>query len=257
MKKHLKNILISVFAVTLVIGTSACTASAAPATDISALPEAVTSFGNGYGDVNGVTALDIPVSELTPEEVEALLFMHEEEKLARDVYNAMYELWEQPVFQNIATSEQTHMNAVKQLLDSYNLAESALAPGSFTNPNLGSLYDQLIAQGSVSLAEALKVGGVIEEIDIIDLEERIAQTDKDDIQLVFNSLLGGSYNHLNAFTRTLSMQTGETYQPQYLTPEAYAAIVTGQAGNGFGNGQQVGGPGRGGAGNEHNGPNNQ
>jgi hypothetical protein len=40
-----------------------------------------------------------------------------------------------------------------------------------------------------------------------------------------NNLMNGSYNHLQAFVSTLKTQTGETYQPQYLSAEAYQAII--------------------------------
>ena len=39
------------------------------------------------------------------------------------------------------------------------------------------------------------------------------------------------------------MQTGEAYVPQYLSADAYAAIVTGQTGNGYSNGGQAAGRG--------------
>ena len=104
--------------------------------------------------------------------------------------------------------------------------------------DFGSQYNQLIARGSQSLAEAIQVGAAIEEIDILDLQERLAQTDNTDIQQVFTNLLNGSYNHLRAFVSNLKTQTGETYQPQYLSAEAYQAIIgndTSSGGNG-GNG---------------------
>ena len=88
----------------------------------------------------------------------------------------------------------------------------------------------------------------MEEIDILDLQSRLALTDNADIQQVFNNLLRGSENHLRAFAKALLNQTGETYVPQYLTPEAYAAILAGTAGN-YGNGRGgQGGGGRGGRG---------
>jgi hypothetical protein len=79
------------------------------------------------------------------------------------------------------------------------------------------------------------------------LQERLAQTDNADIRQVFNNLLGGSYNHLQAFASTLNTQTGETYQPQHLSPEAYQAISNANTGNGNreGNGQGGNGGGRG------------
>ncbi len=44
------------------------------------------------------------------------------------------------------------------------------------------------------------MGVLIEQTDIADLQARLAQTDNADIQLVYNNLLNGSYNHLSAFT---------------------------------------------------------
>jgi hypothetical protein len=44
----------------------------------------------------------------------------------------------------------------------------------------------------------------------------------------------GSYNHLNAFSRNLGNQTGETYAPQYLTAEQYQTIISSGTGNGGG-----------------------
>lgn len=163
-------------------------------------------FAAGFNTISASAA-----SGLSPEEAADLLFMREEEKLARDVYTALYATWQVPVFQNIAASEQKHMDAIKVLLDTYGLTDPALAPGKFTDPTLQALYDQLVAQGSISLAEALKVGASIEEIDIRDLQERIAQTDNSDIQWTYNNLLKGSYNHLKAFTnQTGTAQNGMT-----------------------------------------------
>jgi hypothetical protein len=212
--KNFKNILIGVLAAVVVIAVGA---SAYNALAFSSGPQASTvntsgSFagGNGRGEKgnggNGglgggqVQLTAIPPSDLTAEESAGLLYMREEEKLARDVYNQMYTLWGQQVFQNIASSEQTHMDQVKLLLDRYGLADPALEPGKFTDPGLQALYDQLIAQGSVSSAEALKVGVLIEQTDISDLQTRLAQTDNADIQLVYNNLMSASYNHLSAFT---------------------------------------------------------
>jgi len=45
------------------------------------------------------------------------------------------------------------------------------------------------------LADALKVGAAIEEIDILDLQTRVAQTDNADIPLAYNNLMNGSSNH--------------------------------------------------------------
>lgn len=240
MFNNIKNILIGVLSAIIVIaiGASAYTAFASnEAANTQTTDSSVAAGnGNGNGGENGISAgtnlAAIPASDLNAEEAASLLYMREEEKLARDVYNALFAIWGQPTFQNIAASEQIHMDEIKVLLDRYALTDPALDAGKFTDPSLQALYDQLVGQGSVSLADALKVGAAIEEIDILDLQTRLALTDNADLQLAFNNLMNGSYSHLNAFTGVLTQQTGETYQPQYLSVEAYQAIVTGSMGNG-------------------------
>ncbi len=184
-----------------------------------------------------VTNVD-QISPLSDAEIEGILYMREEEKLARDVYLTLYEVWGLPVFENIARSEASHMEAVRTLIDRYGLADPAAAEvGVFTNPTLQGLYDQLVADGRTSLADALRVGAAIEEIDILDLQERLAQTDQADIELVYENLMKGSRNHLRAFASTLTRQTGETYQPQYLDPASYESIVNSARETGAGQGQ--------------------
>ncbi|GAB4505841.1 MAG: hypothetical protein Fur0043_28410 [Anaerolineales bacterium] len=243
MFKNLKNLMVGIFSAVIVIavGASAYTALASPGVDEPAAEVATENLGKGNGgNGSGTSLLDLPAGELSAEEAASLLYMREEEKLARDVYNALYAAWGQTTFTNIAVSEQAHMDEIKLLLDRYALADPALEPASFSDPGLAALYDRLLAQGSLSLPDALKIGAAIEEIDILDLQERLAQTDNADIQQVYNNLMMGSYNHLNAFVGALQAQSGETYQPQYLSAEAYAAIVTGQRGNGNQGGQGAG-----------------
>ena len=133
---------------------------------------------------------------------------------------------------------------VGRLLDRYGIADVATAEvGKFTDPVLQALFNTLVERGSQSLAEAIKVGGAIEEIDILDLQERLAQTDNADIQQVFNNLIQGSISHLNAFVNVLQNQTGETYQPQYMSLEAFQEILNSAAGRGNGRGGQGGGGG--------------
>lgn len=202
----------------------------------------------GSEDATGTTlsADESQTSTLTDEEISGLLLMREEEKLAHDVYMYLYDIWGLNVFNNIAASEQTHTEAVETLLDTYGLKDpvEGNAAGEFTNPELQALYDRLTAQGSESLGEALKVGAAIEEIDILDLREALSQTANPDIQRVFDNLEKGSENHLASFTRTITTQTGEEYQPQFLTRVDYETIInnrsTGNSGNGQGDGNGSG-----------------
>ena len=178
-------------------------------------------------------------TSMTEEEISGIVFMREEEKLARDVYLQLADLWGMNIFGNIAGSEDTHMGAVLTLIEMTGAEDPAegLGQGEFLNQDLQELYYDLIAQGGQSLADALLVGAVIEEIDILDLQKYLAQTDDGSITEVYQNLLKGSINHLNAFVRTYERQTGEEYQPQILTEELFQELLS-AAYQGKGNGQR-------------------
>lgn len=143
---------------------------------------------------------------LTEAEEQHILYMREEEKLARDVYLTLYELWDAEIFANISESEQRHMDAVKNLITRYGLVDPVVddAVGMFTNPDFVSLYDELVMAGETSLEEALKVGVRIEDLDIADLELALQENSMRAVQRVFQNLLNGSYNHLSAFERNIA-----------------------------------------------------
>ncbi len=170
---------------------------------------------------------DIPKGTLSKEEVESLVQMREEEKLARDVYLALFEKWNLNIFANIAKSEQTHTDAVKALLDRYGIEDPVKddTRGVFTSEKMQKLYNDLVAQGSKSLEDALKVGATVEDLDIKDLEDFLKITDNEDIKIVYQNLMKGSRNHLRAFIRNIE-RNGDTYTPQFITKEEYERIIS-------------------------------
>ena len=64
------------------------------------------------------------LSSLSVQEISDLSVLREEEKLARDVYLFAYDLYKLNIFINISESEQTHMDKVLTLLDTYGLEDS-------------------------------------------------------------------------------------------------------------------------------------
>ena len=141
---------------------------------------------------------------ITESQENDLLYMLEEEKLARDVYTVLGENWNIRVFSNIASSEEQHRSQVQNLADTYGLDYTILPPGEFVDSDLQSLYDQLTAQGLSSLTQAFEVGKAIEVLDIQDLDAMIDQDFPDDIEVVLKALRRGSENHLAAFERQLN-----------------------------------------------------
>ena len=58
---------------------------------------------------------------LTERDKNSLLYMYQEEKIARDVYITLGNKWNLRIFKNISQSEQRHMDAVKAILNKYNI----------------------------------------------------------------------------------------------------------------------------------------
>ncbi len=173
--------------------------------------------------------MNMSYGNISEEEKDWLLRMREEEKMARDVYLYFYEKYGLQIFRNIANSEQNHMDAVKILLEKYNISdpveETGDQRGVFKDEEIQKLYNELISMGEKSIVDALKVGALIEEVDIEDLKIAISKTDNEDIKFVYQNLMEGSKNHLRGFTRILSAY-GVKYEPQKLSYEEYQEIVS-------------------------------
>lgn len=163
---------------------------------------------------------------LTEDEVAGLLEMREEEKLAHDVYVTFYGTYEYFMFNNISKSETAHSNAILYLINGFGLADPALeGVGEFTNETFQALYPVLVEQGSASLADALKVGALIEETDIADLQTHLETTTNESVLRVYGNLLRGSTIHLKAFTAALA-RLGESYTPTVLSQQEYDELIS-------------------------------
>jgi hypothetical protein len=220
----LKPIFLFLFALAL-FATGCSSEDASSSADVTAAGsgEPVSFDDPDLNDVSGALAMET----LSDDEIAGLIFMREEEKLARDAYIEMFKIWNSNIFDNISKSEQTHTDAVLVLLEKYSITDPVgdNAIGIFTDQALQSLYDTLVAQGFTSLIDALLVGAAIEEIDIIDIQVQVDNfVDNQDITLVYESLLKGSRNHLRSFVSNLEKQ-GIVYDPQYLSQQVYDEIV--------------------------------
>lgn len=181
--------------------------------------EAVAARNTGRTSTTTIT--------LTAQEKSDLIFMREEEKLARDVYLTLYAKWGTPVFANIATSEQQHMDAILKLLNTYKLPDptNGKLVGEFVNQELQALYDDLVEKGNTSALDALLVGGIIEETDIEDLQAAMATSRLSNIDNVYANLLNGSYNHLRSFAKNITSLTRQPYVAQVVSQDIVDNIL--------------------------------
>ena len=222
--------------ITVALLLASCGESSDSSADTTAVQVDTTDVSTST-DLEGVTPIpsagltatlsSIPASaSISPADADGLVFMREEEKLAHDVYVTLGNLWGSNVFANISQAEETHVAAVGALLTRYGIKVPMVNSevGVFTNPVFTALYSDLVATGSQSLIDALTVGALIEDLDIMDLQ-RLASTSPD-IAIVYDALELGSRNHMRAFYRQLQ-KVGADYTPSYISQSEFDAIIAG------------------------------
>jgi hypothetical protein len=201
-------------------------------------------------------------SNLTEMDEAHLIFMRSEEKLARDVYLTIAEIYPvMPIFRDIATrSEQTHTDTMRKMLVKFHISdpEPSTAPGVlppddqlgvFENPYFADYftekYDLLVGLAGIGLEEALYVGATIEELDMLDINfcnseafdqyypglpaspdcGGLALTTVKALQNALGSLMAGSENHLCAFVSQLGPMIDGCYESQVLSQQQVRDII--------------------------------
>jgi hypothetical protein len=147
---------------------------------------------------SGATTVTSADADLATE----LQFAREEERMARDLYQALADKYDDALpFSRITLSEQRHFDAVGTLLDRYDVADPAdqKKAGDYADATLQKLYDGWLADGLASLDDAYDVGVALERRDIADLEDALDQNLPADVTQVYTALLSGSQHHLAAF----------------------------------------------------------
>jgi len=178
----------------------------------------LASCGGNQVNSSSDPGLSVPLSAA---EKAGLIYMREEEELARDLYMSIFSNKGLTQFQTISqNSETVHASKMLGLLNTYNVADPSTGqPGIYSDPSLQILYGQLAgtATGATSTAlSAYQVGALVEEVDIIDIENYKAQvlSAHQLILSTYDNLLCGSRNHLRAFASQISAITGQPYQAQ-------------------------------------------
>lgn len=199
-----KSTIITASVLALVIGAAGVTAAVVTSTPPAPVALAESPQPMTAEDESQEVEQESEIATQAASTDDLLLYLIEEEKLAHDVYTVLGETWGGNTFTNILASETTHQDQVLSLLNTYGLTDPRSTEiGVFSNPELQALYDQLIAQGMTSQIEAYKVGVLIEEKDITDLNTAISSTTDTTILATLEKLLSGSENHLAAFSKKL------------------------------------------------------
>lgn len=166
----------------------------------------------------------------------------EEERLARDLYDALAEHHDDALpFSRITDSEQRHFDAVGQLLDRYGVDDPSegLDPGEYAFPELQELYDDWLARGLADLDDAYQVGIELEAADIDHLAAAIEESHLADVDRVYENLMNGSEHHLAAYQAAADGTLGDGGTgPHGSGPGDRPGRGPGQGGPGAGPGQQ-------------------
>jgi len=178
----------------------------------------------GDGSYSSLNLGQKAIGNLTKEEINGLLYMSDEEKLAGDVYDAFYRRWNLLTFSHIESEERDHEVYLRTFLRRYGVDYPNKGIGEFNNISTQKLYVKLIQKGNSTLEDALEVGSMIEELDISDLEKYMAQTEKVDLRGTYQILLDGSENHLRIYVSTLKKH-GFVHTPTYLNQTRYTEIM--------------------------------
>lgn len=180
--------------------------------DSTSIDEAQDSNSAVYGTLNNV-------------ELNDLIHLAEEEKLARDVYNYAFQVYGLNIFKNIGASEQKHLNSVLSFLSNNNV-EDPTHPnaGHFFSETLSELYANLTAQVDLSKLDALKVGATIEDLDIMDIDDFIGNTKNEDLINMYQNLKCGSRNHMRSFYALIIINEG-SYNPQFISLDLFDEII--------------------------------
>lgn len=164
-------------------------------------------FGANPMQGTGICLTTDSTPALDAEVTAGLLYMIEEEKMARDLYDAFFEQTGNLVFDRISNSEQRHLDSLLNVAEQAGIDTSALSTtaGVFTNTELQSMYDSLLASGDDSLESALQAAITVEQTDIADLASYGADSELGILGIVYAHLEQASENHLAAFTLRLDI----------------------------------------------------
>ena len=199
---------------------------------------------------------------LTEADKAHLIFMRSEEKLARDVYLTLAEIFpKQRVFLSIATTaEQTHTDKMLDMLIKFRIEdpEPSTAPDALPPQNQIGVFENyyfaeyftgkfvyLVEKAEKSELEALFVGALIEELDMSDINYcnaafyvyypnplpeypncgGLSATAIRSLKNSLYSLLAGSESHLCAFISQIGPLDDQCYTAQYLLQQEVWDII--------------------------------
>lgn len=170
-------------------------------------------------------SLFIQQDSISEDDQKALLYLIEEQKMARDVCALLGEKHGVKLFTSYSQKAQAQMVRLEELYKTYK-PEYQLdkTPGTYVNLKIQDLYQYYVSEGVVSLNEGFRAGAKIADASIYGIENIMSGTQNTKLHGVYGIVRCGSGNQLRSFVNML-VGNGEMFMPEYITMKHYRDIM--------------------------------
>jgi hypothetical protein len=155
---------------------------------------------------------------LTDQQISDLLYLNEEEKLARDICAFFWKKHDIVIFETVMNTEKHHVDLMKKAKSTYVPEKSSdhSKAGVYTNHDLQDLYTEMTKK-STSVHKALLNAALMAETAILDVRDAISDLDGKHSKLakVYDTLLDDSEDHLRIFAGILKDLDDDDYEAQH------------------------------------------
>lgn len=144
---------------------------------------------------------------LTKDQKEMLFFIYQGEKVARDIYITLGNIYkDENTFSFMQFSGQRHFECTRELCDIYGVETSQIEEesiGRFESVVLQTMYDACIEKGKKSIYDALEVAEFIKSNEIKDLEHASVGMPSHVVN-VYENIKKRNQRHLDVFQAAIS-----------------------------------------------------
>ena len=163
---------------------------------------------------DAVNPMNSPTSDASSKTLSAaeqsdLIFMAEKAKLMKNIYQVMFDTYQDEMFACISACKEKHLALLTVRIDRYDIENplAYLGEDEYSDASLQQIYDEFIAERPTNLVESMMYLKAVEEQNIADIENSVAQVKgNSDIVTVYNLCLVESQAHLSeilGFTKGL------------------------------------------------------
>jgi hypothetical protein len=137
----------------------------------------------------------------------SMRYMLQVHKMARDVYLQYFDLWKVGLFSELAHGKQLNMDAMLELMRKYDLAPQVRPEefGQFSDRKFSKQYSNFLQTGRLSMFEALRAAGTIENLCLFDASNQMERTDNQDLRRAYALFMQESRDNLQRIKKLLNL----------------------------------------------------